>query len=114
VKLKAEIVLTPQTRYQDDSKYPAQCTSSNHGLQHRTHEHTEWPSFKINDAIKNLISEFFLLLDNEDTNVGDKLADDIFASNGQAKFGGHTFVGKDGNSLSFAKKCDQFINDMYS
>ena len=62
-------------------------------------ENTEWPSFKINSAVKNLISDFFLLLDNKDANVGDKLADDIFASKGEAKFGGHTFVGTDGKLL---------------
>jgi hypothetical protein len=62
-------------------------------------EHTEWPSFTINEAVKNLVSDFFHLLDSEDAHVGDKLADDIFASNGQAQFGGHMLVGRDGISL---------------
>ena len=63
-------------------------------------ENTEWPSFGVSDAIKNLISDFFLLLDKEDNSVGDKLANNIFTPNGQAKFGGHLFVGKDGRKVS--------------
>jgi hypothetical protein len=67
-------------------------------------EHTEWPSFEINGAIKELISRFFLLLDSEDASVGDTLADEIFASNGKAVFGGRSFTGADGNSYPFELK----------
>ena len=67
-------------------------------------ENTEWPSFRISNAIKNLISDFFLLLDNEDNNVGNKLANNIFTPNGQAKFGGHTFVGSDGRKVPTGKR----------
>ncbi|OAL20123.1 hypothetical protein AYO20_11560 [Fonsecaea nubica] len=58
-------------------------------------EATEWPSFEINPAIKDLISRFFKLLDTQDSSVGNVLADEIFALNGRAEFGGHFFNGKE-------------------
>ncbi|KIW75331.1 hypothetical protein Z517_10072 [Fonsecaea pedrosoi CBS 271.37] len=48
-------------------------------------EATEWPSFEINPAIKDLISRFFKLLDTQDSSVGNVLADEIFAPNGQIR-----------------------------
>lgn len=63
-------------------------------------ENTDWPEFFINAGSKDLISRFFLLLDTESPEVGDKLADEIFAPNARAEFGGKFFTGKEGNDFS--------------
>ncbi|KAM0367742.1 hypothetical protein ACHAPY_011698, partial [Fusarium culmorum] len=54
---------------------------------------TVWPDHPVPDSVKKLIHRFFNLLDTQDSNVGDILADEIFAPDGQAQFGGHVFVG---------------------
>ncbi|KIW82952.1 hypothetical protein Z517_02195 [Fonsecaea pedrosoi CBS 271.37] len=59
-------------------------------------EKTEWPTFEINKAVKELIDQFFWQLDQQDPKVGDILADDIFAKTGQAEFGGHLYSGPEG------------------
>ncbi|OAL22385.1 hypothetical protein AYO20_11210 [Fonsecaea nubica] len=56
-------------------------------------EKTEWPTFEINKAVKELIDQFFWQLDQQDPQVGDILADDIFAKTGKAEFGGHLYTG---------------------
>ena len=61
-----------------------------------TTDDTEWPGFDFSTAIKKLISDFFLILDSEDKNAGDQLADNIFAADGTAFFGGYAFVGTEG------------------
>lgn len=62
-------------------------------------EKTQWPAFEINSAVKELIDRFFSLLDQQDSNVGNILADEIFGKAGKAEFGGHPFIGPDGKSF---------------
>ncbi|KIW28931.1 uncharacterized protein PV07_04783 [Cladophialophora immunda] len=58
-------------------------------------ENTEWPTFEISSAVKELIDRFFWQLDQSDPESGNVLADQIFATTGQAEFGGHMFTGAD-------------------
>ncbi|KAL2061485.1 hypothetical protein VTL71DRAFT_6862 [Oculimacula yallundae] len=54
---------------------------------------TDWPSFPVPDDVKQLIDKFFNLLDSQEANVGDTLADDVFAPDAIATFGPHVFEG---------------------
>ncbi|XP_014558658.1 hypothetical protein COCVIDRAFT_24912 [Bipolaris victoriae FI3] len=54
---------------------------------------TVWPDHPVPDSVKKLIDRFFSLLDTQDSNVGNILADEIFASDGRGQLGGHVFAG---------------------
>ncbi|KAK2933522.1 Mitochondrial carrier domain superfamily [Fusarium oxysporum f. sp. vasinfectum] len=54
---------------------------------------TVWPDHPVPNSVKNLIHRFFELLDSQDTNVGNILADEIFAPDARAQFGAHVFTG---------------------
>ncbi|KAG8665099.1 hypothetical protein FPOAC2_14349 [Fusarium poae] len=54
---------------------------------------TVWPDHPVPNSVKNLIHRFFALLDSQDTNVGNILADEIFTPDARAQFGGHVFTG---------------------
>ncbi|CVL13518.1 uncharacterized protein FPRN_12089 [Fusarium proliferatum] len=54
---------------------------------------TIWPDHPVPNKVKNLIHRFFELLDSQDSNVGDILADEIFAPDAHAQFGAHVFTG---------------------
>ncbi|TPX12527.1 uncharacterized protein E0L32_000704 [Thyridium curvatum] len=56
---------------------------------------TVWPEHPVPDAVKVLIDRFFNLLDSHDSNVGNILADEIFASDAEAHFGNAAFTGSD-------------------
>lgn len=56
---------------------------------------TEWPTIPIPSTTKALIDKFFNLLDNKDPDVGNILADQIFAKDAKAQFGPHTFEGQE-------------------
>ncbi|KAI8939892.1 hypothetical protein NX059_003621 [Plenodomus lindquistii] len=43
---------------------------------------TSWPKFDVPDAIRALIEKFFTLMDDSGPGVGDKLADEVFTSDG--------------------------------
>lgn len=53
---------------------------------------TEWPPFTPT-AVKELIARFFALVDDTGPGTGDKLAEEIFASDGDAYFGPKLFHG---------------------
>ncbi|EXM15809.1 hypothetical protein FOTG_15844 [Fusarium oxysporum f. sp. vasinfectum 25433] len=57
---------------------------------------TVWPDHPVPNSVKNLIHRFFELLDSQDTNVGNILADEIFAPDARAQFGAHVFTGTEG------------------
>jgi len=43
---------------------------------------TEWPAIEVPDPVKELVDKFFLTMDTNAPESGDKLADDIFARDG--------------------------------
>lgn len=57
---------------------------------------TVWPDHPVPDSVKKLIDRFFSLLDTQDSNVGNILTDEIFASDGRGQLGGHVFAGTEG------------------
>ncbi|EXJ63366.1 uncharacterized protein A1O5_11687 [Cladophialophora psammophila CBS 110553] len=58
-------------------------------------EGTEWPADNVTPSVKALIDRFFNLLDNTGSDVGNILADEIFAKDAVAQFGMHTFEGSE-------------------
>ena len=44
---------------------------------------TEWPSVGVPAPVMGLVERYFLLMDHEDSSVGDSLADEIFTSDGE-------------------------------
>jgi hypothetical protein len=69
-------------------------------------EKTEWPTFEINPAVKELVDRFFWQLDQQNPNVGNVLADEIFGKSGQAEFGGQMYTGTDGESAASSSRPD--------
>ncbi|EUC44948.1 hypothetical protein COCMIDRAFT_5801 [Bipolaris oryzae ATCC 44560] len=61
---------------------------------------TVWPDRPVPDSVKKRTDRFFSSLDTQDSNVGDILADEIFASDGRAQFGGDVFMGVEGTHES--------------
>jgi hypothetical protein len=58
---------------------------------------TEWPPF-MPTATRNIILQFFSTVDDTSPNTGDVLADEIFATDADANFGGKLFHGSEGRS----------------
>ncbi|PVH70567.1 hypothetical protein DL98DRAFT_540740 [Cadophora sp. DSE1049] len=56
---------------------------------------TEWPSYLIFEAKKQLIESLFLTLDDTSSGAGDRLADEIFAIDGVFN-GSHAATGTEG------------------
>ena len=57
----------------------------------------EWPTVvQVPQAVRDLIDRFYRLLDDDRSNVGDILADEIFTKDGVAYFGAHAFRGTEG------------------
>lgn len=56
---------------------------------------TEWPVTGVPDAVKSLLDRFFLTMDTNAPESGDRLADEIFAANGILD-GHHRAEGTDG------------------
>ncbi len=56
---------------------------------------TEWPAFTPT-AVKELVTRFFAVVDDTNPKTGDILADEIFASDGDAYFGSKLFHGTEG------------------
>ncbi|KAF5696239.1 Type I inositol 1,4,5-trisphosphate 5-phosphatase 2 [Fusarium globosum] len=63
---------------------------------------TIWPDHPVPNKVKNLIHRFFELLDSQDSNVGDILADEIFAPDAHAQFGAQVFTGTEADLLFIA------------
>jgi hypothetical protein len=58
---------------------------------------TEWPSYPVSDATKQLIGSLFATLDDTSSDAGDRLADNIFAIDGVFD-GNHPAKGTEGTS----------------
>jgi hypothetical protein len=56
---------------------------------------TEWPAFELPGPVKTLVDTLFAVLDNPSPKSGDRLADEIFASDG-AMASHHPSRGKEG------------------
>ena len=56
---------------------------------------TEWPSYPISEAVKQLIGSLFSTLDDTGSGAGDRLADDIFTADGLFD-GAHRAKGTEG------------------
>jgi len=56
---------------------------------------TEWPSYPISEATKQLIGSLFSTLDDTSSGAGDRLADEIFAADGVFD-GSHAARGTEG------------------
>lgn len=69
-------------------------------------ESTEWPTFPVPTPVKNILDRLYNLLDNPSPDVGNILADEIFAGNAEAQFGPHVFKGQGGKSRNiFIIRC---------
>ncbi|KEF51077.1 uncharacterized protein A1O9_12859 [Exophiala aquamarina CBS 119918] len=55
---------------------------------------TDWPSLPPSQSVQALIDRFFNLLDSTSSNVGDMLAEEVFAVDAKAQFGLHAFEGQ--------------------
>lgn len=70
-----------------------------------------WPEHPVPLAVKALIDRFFNLLDSKDSNVGDILADEIFAPDAKAQFGAHAATGSEGKFLVWSLNVDVVRSD---
>lgn len=59
---------------------------------------TEWPTFPVPTPVKKLLHRLYTLLDDKSPDVGNILADEIFASDAEAQFGLHVFKGQESMS----------------
>ncbi|KAH7133892.1 hypothetical protein EDB81DRAFT_887701 [Dactylonectria macrodidyma] len=59
-------------------------------------ENTKWPAAALSDEAKTQIDKFFSLLDDPSDGVGNKLADEIFTTDGSLHGGGGTANGSAG------------------
>lgn len=76
---------------------------------------TKWPSFPISEATKQLVGSLFSTLDDTSNGAGDRLADEIFATEGVFE-GIHPVKGTEGmytpmtTSLRSAKEVEEAHN----
>ena len=67
-------------------------------------ESTEWPSTPIASEVKQLISLFFHLVDQPDANIGDRLASEVFTTDGKLLTVQGAAVGSEGQVKSIAAR----------
>ncbi|KAH6955738.1 hypothetical protein BKA56DRAFT_603571 [Ilyonectria sp. MPI-CAGE-AT-0026] len=53
----------------------------------------EWPLISISSAVKDLVQTYFGLMDDPSDTVGDRLADELFTSDGRIVAGSHATSG---------------------
>lgn len=60
-------------------------------------ESADWPEVtQVPSPVKQLVERFYHLVDSPDPGVGDAFADQVFADDAVAYFGGHAFRGAEG------------------
>jgi hypothetical protein len=60
---------------------------------------TQWPSHAFPTPIKDLFTLFYALIESHAEDVGQRLADEVFTSNGIMQSGTQRFAGREGISI---------------
>ncbi|EXJ82857.1 hypothetical protein A1O3_06672 [Capronia epimyces CBS 606.96] len=61
---------------------------------------TEWPTTPVPDAVKKFIDEFFIVMDNNTPDAGERLAADFFTPTASFTITGGTYVGTEEIKIS--------------
>lgn len=59
---------------------------------------TEWPATHIPATLKNLMDHFFVIMDKNTPDAGDRLAAEVFTPEATFTLSGGTYVGSEGPS----------------
>ena len=75
---------------------------------------TEWPATHIPATLKNLMDHFFVIMDKNTPDAGDRLAAEVFTPEATFTLSGGTYVGSEGPStLSIVPQFQTSQNPKY-